>query len=217
MDFTPITAAMPLHRTAFRTPALVALAAVLALLAAVLPVHAQDGYRLRPGDVLRIEVVEDAGLNRNVLIAPDGRISVPLAGTVQASGRTIDTVQGELVQRLSASFATPPTVFVALDRLADRRPSTGGASAAPTIDIFVIGEAAKTGRIEIKPGSTLLQAFAQMGGFSKFAAKKRIQLRRGGTTYTYDYTAIENGTSTAGDTVLTTGDVIVVPQRRLFE
>lgn len=188
------------------------------LLAMPLTATAQDGYRLRPGDVLRIEVVEDAGLNRNALIAPDGRIAVPLAGSLTAGGRTIDAVQADLVDRLSGSFATPPTVFVSIDRLAERVPRTSTGPAAPaTIDIFVMGEAAKTGLIQVAPGTTVLQAFAQMGGFSKFAAKKRVQLRRDGKTYVYNYVAIEAGASNAGDTVLSDGDVIVVPQRRLFE
>ncbi len=80
-----------------------------------------------------------------------------------------------------------------------------------------MGEGANPGRMDVERGTTLLQAFAQMGGFSPFAATKRIQLRRAGKTYVIDYTAIEAGTSTAGATVMQRGDVILVPQRRLFE
>jgi polysaccharide export outer membrane protein len=80
-----------------------------------------------------------------------------------------------------------------------------------------MGEAATPGKLELKRGTTLLQAFAQMGGFSPFAATKRVQLRRGGQITTLSYDAIERGTSTAGSTVLQDGDVIVVPQRKLFE
>jgi polysaccharide biosynthesis/export protein len=194
---------------------------VLGLLGLVLlaaPSQAQDGYKLRPGDVLRIEVVEDAGLSRAALIAPDGRVTLPLAGSVQASGRTIEAVQSDLIARLTPSFAAPPTVFVSIDRLADR--PTGGTSVAgpgPTIDVYVLGEAGKTGRVEMKPGTTVLQALAQIGGFTKFAAKKRVQLRRGAQTYNVDYVAIETGASNAGAMVLQSGDVIVVPQRKLFE
>jgi polysaccharide export outer membrane protein len=194
---------------------------VLGLLGLVLlaaPSQAQDGYKLRPGDILRIEVVEDAGLSRAALIAPDGRVTLPLAGSVQASGRTIEAVQSDLIARLTPSFAAPPTVFVSIDRLADR--PTGGTSVpgpGPTIDVYVLGEAGKTGRVEMKPGTTMLQALAQIGGFTKFAAKKRVQLRRGAQTYNVDYVAIETGASNAGAMVLQSGDVIIVPQRKLFE
>lgn len=196
-----------------------AAALVLGLILLAVPSQAQDGYKLRPGDILRIEVVEDAGLSRPALIAPDGRVTLPLAGSVQAAGRTIEAVQSDLIARLTPSFAAPPTVFVSIDRLADRPTGggTGGTRGGPTIDVYVLGEAGKTGRVEMKPGTTVLQALAQIGGFSKFAAKKRVQLRRGTEVYNVNYVAIENGTSNAGDMVLQDGDVVIVPQRRLFE
>jgi polysaccharide export outer membrane protein len=56
-----------------------------------------------------------------------------------------------------------------------------------------------------------------MGGFSPFAATKRVQLRRAGEITTISYNAIENGASNAGAIVLQDGDVIMVPQRKLFE
>jgi polysaccharide export outer membrane protein len=200
------------------TPSRALLAALLAT-AAALPATAQDGYELRRGDVLRIEVVEDAGLNRTALIAPDGRITIPLAGSVQASGRTVEAVQADLVRQLADDFAAPPTVFVSIERLAEVRPSTGGGGAAApaTISVFVMGEAARPGKLDVEPGTTVLQAFALMGGFTKFAADRRVQLRRGDEIYLLDYDAIEAGTSRIGSTVLAEGDVIVIPQRRLFE
>jgi polysaccharide export outer membrane protein len=179
---------------------------------------AQDGYNIRPGDTLRVEILEDPGLNRSVLVSPDGRFAFPLAGGVAAAGRTLEQVQADLAARIAPNFATTPNVFISLERVAERAAGgTGGARAVATIDIFVMGEAAKPGVLAVKRGTTVLQAFAQMGGFTKFAATKRVQLRRGAKTYAMNYKAIEDGTSTAGATVLQDGDVIVVPQRRLFE
>jgi polysaccharide biosynthesis/export protein len=201
------------------------LLATLLTLPAFIPAGAlaQDGYRVRTGDVLSIEVVEDPGLNRRALVSPDGRIAMPLAGSVRAQGRTIEEIQADLAGRLASNFAATPTVFVGIESIAERR-ATGGPStpaAAPTIDIYVLGEAAKPGRIAVAPGTTVLQLFAEIGGFSKFAATKRIQLRRTEngqeTVYGINYRDIEAGQSQAGATVLRDGDVIVVPQRRLFE
>jgi polysaccharide export outer membrane protein len=105
-----------------------------------------------------------------------------------------------------------------LEQVAEPRASTGGGTkAAATIEIFVMGQAANPGKLDVKRGTTLLQAFAQMGGFSPFAATKRVQLHRAGNITTLSYDAIERGTSTAGATILQDGDVIVVPQRKLFE
>lgn len=187
--------------------------AVMALGVSVPPATAQDGYRIRPGDTLAIEVLQDPTLNRSVLVSPDGRVTFPLAGGVRAAGRTLEQLQADLATQLAPNFAAVPTVFVALEQVAaPREPAE-----VPMIDLFVMGEAAKPGRLEVRRGTTILQAFAEMGGFTKFAATKRIQLRRGSQTFVIDYTAIERGTSTAGATVLQKGDVILVPQRRLFE
>jgi polysaccharide export outer membrane protein len=177
---------------------------------------AQDGYLIRPGDVLRVEVLEDPGLNRSTLVSPDGRISFPLAGGVVAAGRTLEELQTDLAAKIGANFATVPNVFISLEQVAAPRAATGGSGAA-TIEVFVLGEAANSGKLDVKRGTTLLQAFALMGGFSPFAATKRVQLRRAGEITTISYDAIESGASNAGATVLQDGDVIMVPQRKLFE
>ena len=179
-----------------------------------------DAYRLKSGDVVRVEVLEDAGLNREALVLPDGRISLPLAGNVPAAGRTLEQLQGDVTTRLRPSFAAAPTVFVSLARLGEPPRRTGVAAA--TITVHVVGEAAKPGPIQLRRGTTLLQAFSAMGGFSRFAATKRVQLRRIGPdgqeqVYVFDYDAMERGAVRGGMTVLADGDVIVVPQRRLFE
>ena len=175
-----------------------------------------EGYQLHPGDVLKIEVLEDPTLNRSVLVAPDGRIAMPMVGTLKVAGLSVDGVAAAIATAITPNFATKPSVFVSLERLADR--VAGGAAAAPaTIDIYVMGEAGKPGKHEMAPRSTVLQLFAEMGGFGKFAATKRIQLRRGAETFKLNYDQIEAGASNAGDTRLKDGDVIVIPQRKLFE
>lgn len=205
----------------FRRALLAALALPLLLLAA-LPAAAQSPYLVEPGDTLQIEVVEDSSLNRTVLVAPDGQITVPLAGAIQAGGRTVDSIQQSLTQRLAPNFAATPTVFVGLAGLAPPEvPLTP--EELPTIDVFVIGEVNTAGRITTEPGTTVLELIAQTGGFTPFAAQRRLQLRRTDpqtgqeTIYLLDYRAILDGTSPNGTARLIDGDVIVVPERRLFE
>ena len=99
--------------------------AMMAMLALVGTAHAQeDAYRIRAGDVLRIEVLEDATLNRSVLVSPDGRISVPLAGAVMAAGNPIEAIQRAIATQLAPNFAAPPTVFVSVEQLAVRAPAS---------------------------------------------------------------------------------------------
>jgi protein involved in polysaccharide export with SLBB domain len=73
---------------------------------------AQDGYRIRPGDILAVEVVQDPNLNREVLVLPDGSINFPFAGAVQAGGLTTGQVQAQIAQGIAPNFAVQPSVFV---------------------------------------------------------------------------------------------------------
>ena len=192
------------------------MALILGTLLTTAPALAQQGYLVKPGDVLRIEVLEDQSLNRETLVLPDGSISLPLAGLVQAGGRGIDAVQAEIANRLAPNFAAPPTVFVGIARLSDALPP-GGLLAPATVSIYLMGEAANPGKIEVEPGSTLLQVLAQAGGLTNFAATKRLQLRRDGKVYQFNYQALESAGGAGFDSVVADGDVILVPQRRLFE
>lgn len=221
---------MPIQREAYRTM-IIKRIITLILAITLLPVfatigQAQESYRIKPGDIIRIEVLEDSSINRDALVLPDGRVSVPLAGTVQAGGRTLSQVKNSIITELSPNFASAPTVFVSLARLAEPEftfPGAGAdADAEDTISIYVLGQVANPGKVEIAEGTTLLQMLAEIGGFSRFAAKKRVQLRRRDSTgkervYNVNYKSILAGTSNIGMTVMAPGDVIIVPERRLFE
>ncbi len=195
--------------------------ALLGMLMAVLPAAAQDAYRIKPGDTLRIEVVEDTSLNRSVLVAPDGRITLPLAGAVKVSGSSVDQVQADLVAKLSPNFAAAPTVYVAIEGLA-AKPAGDGSGAGGTVDVYVIGQATKPGKYSVKRGTTILQFLAEIGGFTDFAATKRIQLHRidasgKETVYTLNFDAVANGATGTLTGTVAKGDVFIIPPRRLFE
>ena len=201
------------------------LSAVLALIltSAVLagPAAAQSTYRIQPGDILDVTVLEDAALNRQVLVGPDGRISLPLAGTVNAGGQTIETVERNIAQRLASNFAVEPNVFVALQALAP--PPEAGEIAADLLNVFVMGQVGSPGLLRIEPGTSLLQTVALAGGFGRFAATKRIQIRRTDPQsgqerlFLFNFNDVERGGSITSSLAMRDGDVIIVPERRLFE
>ena len=180
---------------------------------------AQAGYQIRVGDTLHIEVLEDPSLNRSVLVLPDGTISFPFAGSVRAAGRTTGAVDASITAGISSNFASEPNVFVTVASLTQRPIGTGSAS----IDVYIMGEISSPGEKQLKRGTTLLQALAETGGFTAFAAKKRIILRRTNSrtgeqsVSKINYKAIADGAAVGGDIVLRDGDVIIVPERRLFE
>jgi polysaccharide biosynthesis/export protein len=190
------------------------LAALVALLTAPLALAQSAGYRVQPGDVLAITVLEDDTLNRQSLVTPDGRISVPLAGTVRASGNTVETIEKTIADRLASNFAVRPSVFVSVVSVDET---------AGTFPIYVLGEVGNSGAIEVEPGTTLLQAIALAGGPGRFAATKRIQLRRTDPAtgqermYLFNFKAVERGGAIQSMIALREGDVIIVPERRLFE
>lgn len=180
---------------------------------------AAQEYRLNTGDTLTVEVLEDESLNRQVAILPDGNITFPFAGTLRAEGRTVGQLQRALTSALGPTFAAEPTVFVSLNSIAE--PTVPRASRSE-ITIYFIGEVLSPGRTIIPSNTTLLQGLASAGGFTDFAATKRIQLRRTGSdgqerVYLFNYRAASQGAATIGSTRLADGDVILVPERRLFE
>ena len=200
-----------------RLALLLVLVSALSGLFAASAAQAQD-YRIRAGDILRIEVLEDDTLNREALVLPDGRISFPLVGTFQVGGRSLDQVRAALTSALEPNFAVEPSVFVTVASL--REP--GIPAEPPTIRVYALGEIANPGLREVIPGTTLLQFMSQSGGLSRFAATRRIQLRRVDASgqervYAIDYRAIERGQALSNPIVLQEGDVILVPERRLFE
>lgn len=195
---------------------------LLALVATVFAssAFAQSGYQIRSGDTLSIEVLEDPSLNRTVLVLPDGTISFPFAGSIRAAGRTAGDVDAAITSGIAGNFASEPNVFVTVQALTTTAASTGGAAG---VHIYMMGQIASPGEKHLRRGTTLIQALAETGGFTSFAATKRIVLRRTDkrtgqqSVSTINYKAIADGAAVGSDIVLRDGDVIIVPERRLFE
>ena len=187
---------------------------LLAALAAAPAAFAQSAsYRIQPGDQLAVTVLEDDTLNRQVLVLPDGRISVPLAGSVRASGQTVESVEKTIADRLASNFAVRPSVFVSV---------TGVTEEEETFPIYVMGQVGNAGQLQVEAGTTLLQAVALAGGLDRFAATKRIQLRRTDSSgqqklYLFNFRAVEQGGAISSMITMREGDVVIVPERHLFE
>ncbi|PKP85583.1 MAG: sugar transporter [Alphaproteobacteria bacterium HGW-Alphaproteobacteria-2] len=185
-----------------------------------LPALAQGTYQISPGDALQVEVLEDPSLNRTVLVLPDGTISFPLAGTVRVAGRSVAAAGQALASRMAGNFAVEPTVYVSLAALAQREAQI---AAENLISVYAVGEVNAPGRKEVEPGTTLLQLIAEANGLSRFAAEKRLRLRRTDpktgeeTVFGFNYRSMGGPDSVSGSMVLMPGDVLVVPERRLFE
>jgi polysaccharide biosynthesis/export protein len=171
---------------------------------------------LKSGDAISITVYQDPKLDRQVLIGPSGMISFPLAGQVRAAGMTPADLEGVLKSRLRARFAEEPDVTVSLVGLSstlledDLKPK-----------FFITGEVLRPGPFVLRTKLNVVQAIAVAGGFSPFAAKKRIQVRRKidgvESLFVFNYDDFFSGRNFDDNVNLRAGDVIIVPERGLFE
>ena len=192
------------------------LATLLIVITAVISTAAQAAYRLQPGDTIQVSVWQEPKLDRQLVVAPDGTISMPLVGHVKASGRSAQQVEMSIKERLKSQYQSELDVTVSL---VAQPPVKEEEEIDPSI--FVMGEVNKPGEFIIKKRTTLMQALALGGGLSAFAAQRRIQVHRKidgrDEIHEFDYRAFEQGQEVAGNIVLRPGDVVVVPERGLFE
>lgn len=186
-------------------------------------------YVLKPGDLLRIEVIEDTSLNRNALILPDGTIAFPMVGLVQAAGLTLSQVRKELTTGLAPNFAQKPSLHVAVAAVAQRKSQTARARTVvpskakdKSISVFGMGELSRPGKLQVAPDTTLLQFLSQAGGTTAYAALKRVQIRRTdpvkGSVISYQVNLKQLMRDGSGKSfLLAPGDVVIIPERKLFE
>jgi polysaccharide export outer membrane protein len=182
----------------------VSLALCLLLVASPLWAGAEDSspeFSLGPGDVLHISVWKDEALNREVLVRPDGKISFPLAGEVQAAGRSVPELRQELEERLKKYVPDSP-VTVVLSQLQSTR-------------IYVVGKVNQPGTYLMHGDMSVIQALALAGGFTRFADSGDITILRQGENgqkaIAFDYGDVAGGDNLKENIVLQPGDTIVVP------
>ncbi|MBU1191449.1 MAG: polysaccharide biosynthesis/export family protein [Gammaproteobacteria bacterium] len=162
---------------------------------------ADDAYKIEAGDVLEISVWREEGLEKDVIVRPDGGLSFPLVGNVQASGKSIEQLQAEVSDKLKR-FIPDPSVSVAVKQLSGN-------------NVYVIGKVNKPGVFQVTRRVDVVQALSMAGGMSTYAAANKIQIlrREGGkqTAIPFAYGDIEKGEDLQQNIVLRAGDVVVVP------
>jgi polysaccharide export outer membrane protein len=165
---------------------------------------AQDGdrvYTVQPGDMLEISVWNEPELQKEVLVAPDGGISFPLAGEMTAVGRSVIELRQEVTERLSRYIAEP-IVTVTVSQILGNK-------------IYVLGQVVRAGEFVVNPRVDVMQALSMAGGTTAFAALNDIViLRRQGDrqiAIPFRYGEVSTGRNLQQNIVLQSGDVVVVP------
>jgi polysaccharide biosynthesis/export protein len=168
------------------------------------PPQGADDYQLGPEDVLEVLVWKNADLSKVVTVRPDGRISLPLIGDVQAAGFTAAQVQDEITKRLTDYYQEPPQVSLIVQQ-------------ANSYVIYILGQVEHPGQYTVKRGTTFLQAIALAGGFTTFAAANDVLVLRNGHGDSQQRAAkIRYGDILAGkyqenNILLKSGDTIIIP------
>ncbi len=123
-------------------------------------------YTLGPEDVLAVFVWKEPELSTTVTVRPDGRITLPLAGELEASGKTPRQLQAEVTEKLQ-QYLERPVVTVSVEAINSRQ-------------ISVLGEVRRPGRYRIAQRTTVLDAIALGGGFTEFADRGDVVVLRNG-------------------------------------
>lgn len=193
-----------------KTPAVIVIGVVVAVLfnaglqaQAPTPAAVKPAYVLQRGDEITIKVFEQPELQENVVIRPDGRISVVLLDDVEASGSTV----AELDARLTAGYAkffNAPQVSVIVRTFVNQR-------------IFVGGEVGQPGAIPIVGDMRALEAVLHAGGFRPSARLDSVILLRndGNDRALVQKLNFKEILAKGGDVPLQPFDVIYVPLSRI--
>ncbi len=198
-----------MNHTTFVTRLVVALAASIALVprSAVAddppaaqrrhaPIAAE--YRLGAGDKLRIEVYKDAQLSQSVQIRPDGKITLPLVGDIEATNRTPLELRDEITKSLREFMTNPVVTVIVVEALSSQ--------------VFITGQVARSGPVQIFGPTTIVQAIAMAGGLAEWANKRDVRVLRPGPTGTQtirvNYQEALDGESRP--VYLRSGDTVVV-------
>jgi polysaccharide biosynthesis/export protein len=187
------------------------------LLCLCLTASVAEAQTLKPGDTLGVSVMQDSKLDRTVTVDPSGQIAFPLAGHFRVRGLTPQAVENILKEKLKSNYKDESLdVTVALVNAPKDIPED---DLKPKV--FITGEIIRPGSYVVRQKTTLMQAIALAGGLGPFAAKRRIMVRRRGgpgeDIFMFDYRAYEAGQDLEGNITLRAGDVIMVPERGLFE
>lgn len=159
-------------------------------------------YQIGVDDILAINVWKEPDLCRTLPVRPDGKITLPLIGDLQASGKTTQQLQQEIHNSL-ASFVAVPEVTVIVQEVRSQK-------------FNIIGQVAKPGSYPLGESMTVLDAIAEAGGVGIYAKSNSIyvlRMRPDGTSVQlpFHYKQVLKGTNLSQNVRLQSRDTIVVP------
>ena len=159
-------------------------------------------YVIGPEDMLAINVWKEAEVSRTVQVRPDGKVSLPLVGEIQAAGLQPLQLQKQIAEKLQ-SYLANPEVTVIVQEVRSKK-------------FNVIGEVQRPGAYSLSNATTVLDALALAGGFKDFAKQSKIYVLRiqpdgSRSRLPFNYKKVVKGRDLRENVPLQNGDTIVVP------
>jgi len=170
--------------------------------------QAVDVYRVGVDDIVEVSVWHNPDLNAKVPVRPDGMISIPLVGDVEAGGKTPEEISREIAEKLK-TYVRDPQVAVILTELRSHEYLSR---------VRVTGAVRNPISVPYRQGMTMLDAVLAAGGTTEFASADATELYRKDGETTHAYAVRLDRILKKGD--LSTnypaqpGDVITVPERK---
>ena len=160
-------------------------------------------YQINAGDVLEVFVWNEDTLSREVIVRPDGFISLPLAGEFRAGGQTPAQVSAAIKSALQEYLNDEPVVTVSLTAM------NGNI-------IYVLGKVNRPGAFPVVTSVDVTQALSWAGGLNAFADENDIQVIRRAPdgsqrAMEFEYGQIKKGKKLDSNILLKSGVVVVVP------
>jgi polysaccharide export outer membrane protein len=159
-------------------------------------------YVIGPQDVLGINFWRDTDMTGDVTVRPDGRITLPLIGDLQASGLTPEALKAVILTAAS-KLMEGPAVTVIVRQINSRK-------------VFITGQVTTPGAHVLTGPLTVMQLISLAGGLTEFAKKKDITVMRTDASgnqvvLPFNYNDVSRGKNLAQNVVLKPGDTVVVP------
>lgn len=154
-------------------------------------------YKLGPEDVIFIRVWREPELTGPILVRPDGKISMPLIGELEAAGVTPEELGKNITEALG-KVMNRPEVFISVQQVNSKK-------------YYLVGEVNRAGEYPLITRTTIFDAISKAGGLREYANGKKIVISRGDKRIKFNYKEVLAGKNLSQNIELENGDTVIVP------
>jgi polysaccharide export outer membrane protein len=162
-------------------------------------------YTIGADDVLVVMFRREKDMSAEVMVRPDGKITLPLINDLQVAGLTTDQLRAKVTEE-AKRFVEDPSVTVMVKQINSRK-------------VFITGQVGRAGPYPVGDHMTVMQLISMAGGLTEYAKKKDIVILREAaakpgskpTTFRFNYDDIQKLKNLASNIELKPGDTVIVP------